>query len=65
VSETHQGVHQSQLSWMVEFEPGDALTTGKDGGLGQVMELTSVDKAFQNVLLNAEVIAANAREPCL
>ena len=59
VSEANQGVHQSQLSWVIEFEPGDALTAGKHGGLGQVMELPSVNKAFQDVLLNIKIIVAN------
>jgi hypothetical protein len=45
VSEANQGVHKGQLSWVVEFEPRDALTAGKDSGLGEVMELASVNKA--------------------
>ena len=52
VSEAYQGVHEGQLSWVVEFEPLDAFTTGKDSGLGEVMELAPVNKALQDVLLN-------------
>ena len=63
MSETHQGVHQSQLPWVIEFEPRDAFTAGKHCGLDQVMQLTAVDKAFQNVLLNVKIIVANAGEP--
>jgi hypothetical protein len=37
---------------VVEFEPRDALTAGKDSGLGEVMELAPVNKALQDVLLN-------------
>jgi len=37
-----QGVHEGQLSWVVEFERGDAFTAGKHGGLCQVVELASV-----------------------
>ena len=48
---------------MVEFEPRDAFTAGKDSGLGQVVELTSVDKAFQDVLLDVKIVVANGREP--
>ena len=55
--------HQGQLSWVVEFEPRDAFTAGKDSGLGQVVELTSVDKAFQDVLLDVKIVVANGREP--
>jgi len=60
MSEAYQGVHQGQLPWVVEFEPGNAFTAGKDSGLGQVVELPSVNKAFQYVLLNIKIIVANA-----
>ena len=63
VSEAYQGVHQSQLSWVVELESRDAFTAGKHGGLCQVMELASIDEAFQDVLLNIKIIVANGREP--
>ena len=53
VSETHQGVHEGQLPWVIEFKPGDAFTAGEHGGLSQFVKLPPVDKAFQNVLLNA------------
>src|SRR4029077_4572595 len=62
VSEAYQGVHEGQLSWVVEFEPRDAFTAGKHCGLGQVVELPSVDKAFQDVLLDVKIVVANARE---
>jgi hypothetical protein len=35
---------------------------GKHCGLGQVMQLTSVDKAFQDVLLDAKIVVANGGE---
>jgi hypothetical protein len=63
VSEAYQGVHEGQLSWVVEFESRDAFTAGKHGGLCQVMELASVNKAFQDILLNVKVVVANGREP--
>ena len=52
MSEANQGVHQGQLSWVIKFEPWDAFTVGKHGGLGQVVELSSVNKAFQDILLD-------------
>ena len=55
VSEANQGVHEGQLSWVVEFESRDAFTTGKHRGLGELMELTSVNKAFQDVLLDVQI----------
>src|ERR1700751_5278136 len=62
VSEAYQGVHEGQLSWVVEFEPRDAFTTGKHGGLCQFVELASVNKALQDVLLNIKVVVANGGE---
>ena len=59
VSEAYQGVHEGQLSWVVEFESRDAFTAGKDSGLGQVMELAPVNKALQDVLLNIKIVVAN------
>ena len=59
VSEAYQSVHEGQLSWVVEFEPRDAFTAGKHGGLGQVMELASVNKALQDILLNVKIIVAD------
>ena len=63
VSEANQGMHEGKLSRVVEFEPRDAFTTGKHGGLGQVTQLTSIDKAFQDVLLDVKIVVANGREP--
>ena len=65
VSEAYQGVHEGQLSWVVEFEPRDAFTTGKHGGLCQFVELASVNKALQDVLLNIKIVVANGREPVM
>ena len=31
--------------------------------MGQVVELASVNKAFQDILLNIKIIVANGREP--
>jgi hypothetical protein len=63
VSEAYQGVHEGQLSWVVEFESRDAFTAGKHRGLCQVVELSSVNKAFQDILLDVKIVVANGREP--
>src|ERR1700751_819446 len=63
VSEAYQGVHEGQLSWVVEFEPGDAFAAGKHGGLCQVVELTSVGKDLQYILPNIKIMVADGREP--
>jgi len=59
VSKANQGVHEGQLSWVVEFKSRDTFTAGKDRGLGQVMELASVNKALQDVLLDIKIVVAD------
>jgi hypothetical protein len=63
VSKANQGVHEGQLSWVVELGSGNASSARKHGGLCQVMELASVNKAFQDVLPNIKTIVANGRDP--
>jgi hypothetical protein len=47
---------------MVEFQAGNPFTTGKHCGLSQLMELTSVDEGFQDILLDAKIVVANGGE---
>ncbi len=50
VSETYQGMHQSQLSWMVQFQARNPFPTGKHPGLCQLTQLTSIEEGLQDVL---------------
>src|ERR1700751_3494144 len=45
------------------LSPGMRLPPGSTVGSRQVMELPSVNKAFQDILLNVKVVVANGREP--
>ena len=47
---------------MVEFESRDAFTAGKHRGPCQIMELASIDKALQDILLDVKIIVANGGE---
>ena len=62
VSEPDQGVHQRQLAWVVQFQAGNPFATGKHGGFCQLTQLPSVDKGFQDVLLDGEIIVADGRQ---
>ena len=62
VSEPYQGVHQRQLSWVVQFQAGNPFATGKHGGFCQLTQLASVDKGFQDVLLDGEIVVADGRQ---
>ena len=62
MSETYQGMHQGQLSWMVQFQARNPFATGKHRGLCQFTQLTSVDEGLQDVLLDREIIVADSRQ---
>lgn len=55
VGETKQGLHQSQLPRMIEFQTRDAPAVGQNGGLSELAELATIQKGFQDILLNIEV----------
>jgi hypothetical protein len=61
VSEAHQGMHESQLPGIVQFQTRNPFTGAKDCGLGQLAQLTAVDKGLQDVLMYGEIIVADAR----
>jgi hypothetical protein len=50
------------LSWIVQFQVGNPFATGKHGGFCELTQLPSVDKGFQDVLLDGEIIVADARQ---
>lgn len=55
VSEAHQGVHEGELSGMVEFEAGDTSAVGQNGWLSELVELPTIHEGLQDVLLDVEV----------
>jgi hypothetical protein len=62
VSEAHQGMHESQLPGIVQFQTRNAFTATKHGGLGKLAQLTAVDKGLQDVLLHGEIIVTDAHQ---
>ena len=62
VGEPDQGVHQRKLSCVVQFQAGNPFAAGKDCGFCQLTQLASVDKGFQDVLLDGEIIVADGRQ---
>src|SRR5260370_29450312 len=56
VGEANEGVHDRQLAGMIQFQTGDALAAGKPGRLGQLAQLPTVDKGFQDVLLDILIV---------
>lgn len=56
VGEAYQSMHEGELPRMVELQAGDSLSVGRGGGLSQFLELASIDKSFQDVLLGVVVV---------
>jgi len=56
VGEAHEGVHQGELSGMVEFQTGNAPPGWTNGRLSELAELAAVDEGLQDVLLHVEVV---------
>jgi len=51
-----QGMHDRQLSRVVELETRDPPSTGENGRLRQLPQRSSVEEGFQDVLWNAVVV---------
>jgi hypothetical protein len=47
---------------VIGFECRNAFTAGKHRGLCQVVELPSVDKAFEDIVLDVKIVVANGQE---
>ena len=54
--EADQSVHQGELSRIVELETGDAFAGRGEGGFGELSELPAIDKRFEDILLDIQVI---------
>jgi hypothetical protein len=59
VREAHQGVHQSELSRVVQLQTGDTFTGWQDRGAAEGAELPAVHEGFQDVLLDIQVVVDN------
>ncbi len=64
VGEAQQGVHQGQLPRMIELQTGNPFAVGEDRGLAELAELAAIDKGFENVLLNVEVVVDDEESFC-
>ena len=56
VGKAHEGVHEGELSGVVEFETRDAPSGGGNCRLRELAELTSVDEGLQDILLHVEIV---------
>lgn len=62
VGKAEQCMHQCELAGMVEFEARDPFAVGEEGGLAEPAQLAAVDKGFQDVLLDVEIIIHDGGE---
>jgi hypothetical protein len=52
-------MHQGELSRVVQLQTGDAFTSRQDRGVAECPQLSAVDKGFQDVLLDIQVVVDN------
>lgn len=49
---------------MIELQTGNPFAVGEDRGLAELAELAAIDKGFENVLLNVEVVVDDEESFC-
>jgi hypothetical protein len=50
------------LSRIVELEAGDAFAGRGEGGFGELLELSAIDKRFEDILLDKRLVCFRLRE---
>src|SRR5204863_254096 len=60
VAEAHQGVHEGQLSGLIQLQTRDAPAVGKKCRLGELAKFLAVHKGFQNILLHLQIAVDDA-----
>jgi hypothetical protein len=57
-----ESVHEGQLPGVVELEAWNAFASRGDGGFGQPLQLTAIDKRLGDILLDIQVIVIDRGE---
>jgi hypothetical protein len=55
-------MHEGELPGIVELKAGNAFSGGRNRRLRQLSQLPAVDEAFDDVLLDVEVIVVDRRQ---
>ena len=61
VREAYKRMHQCKLPGVIELETWNALSGRCDGRLRKLSQLAAIDKRFQDVLLDVEVVIVDSR----
>ena len=59
VREAHEGIHEGELSRVIEPQTWDAFSSGSNGRLCQPSQLTAINKRLEDVLLDVEVVVVD------
>jgi hypothetical protein len=59
VREAHEGMHEGELSRVVEPQSRDAFSRWSNGGLCKPSQLATINKRFEDVLLDVEVVVVD------
>ena len=58
----NESVHEGQLPGIIELEPRNAFAGRGEGGFGQPLELTAIDKRLEDILLDIQIIVVDRGE---
>ena len=61
--ESDEGVHEGELTRVIELQTREALAGGQHGRFGEPPKLPAVDEGLQDVLLDVEVVVDDAGKP--
>ena len=61
VCEAYERMHQGELPGVVKLEAWNPLSGRCDGRFCELSQLTAIDKGFQDILLDVEVVIVNRR----
>jgi hypothetical protein len=61
VCEAYERVHQGELPRVIELEAWDALSGRRDRRFRELSQLAAIDKGFQDILLDVEVVVVDRR----
>lgn len=62
LGEPDQGVHHGQLSRVFQLETGDTFAGGGQGRGSEALQVSTIDKGLEDILLDVQVAVVDRRE---
>jgi len=61
VCEAHKRMHEGELPRVIELEARNAFSRRGDRWFRELSQLAAIDKSFENILLDVEVVIVDRR----